>query len=455
MELEQILTEQQIKDMTHLVKTAKGRKFLIDAISIEHDENWQCVGTPYDIVGEMLDLIPKDAENYIVFFALEFLEVLVKERTFDPEKILFVADNQIESDVANFYGCNAVILGKGTAINNENMTNTVNGANMKFGTLAVVGNPPYQIQSEAQQAREGGKQQAKPLYHLFVESVIDALNPDYFSFIIPSRWMVGGMGLDKFRDRMMNDRRMKKIVHFGGVRDVFPTVSITGGVNYFIWEKKHNGECEFVNGNTTTKRYLNSHDIILQDNNAVSILDKVMSSASKYINQTCYGNKPFGLATNFKDFKASGVMCVCQGKVEHNVDPTVFTDKHGIIGKWKVCTSKATSEGNINPDKTGAMAIATNFFIIEPNAICTETYVVVNVFDNKAEAENFISYMKTKFFRFMLGLRVLTQDINKEKFAWVPDVEDYSAPWTDKELYKKFGLTRQEQAYIESKIKAI
>jgi hypothetical protein len=200
MEIGQILTERQIKDLDQLVMTAKGRKYLIEAISIAHDDNWQCVSTPYDIAGEMLDLIPKDAENYIVFFALEFLELLVKERGFDPEKILFVADNQIESDVANFYGCNAVILGKGTAINNENMTNTVNGANMKFGTLAVVGNPPYQTPDA------GDSTGAKPLYHLFVESVIDSLNPDYFSFIIPSRWMIGGKGLDKHRERMMKEK---------------------------------------------------------------------------------------------------------------------------------------------------------------------------------------------------------------------------------------------------------
>jgi site-specific DNA-methyltransferase (adenine-specific) len=220
-------------------------------------------------------------------------------------------------------------------------------------------------------------------------------------------------------------------------------------------EENYDGECEFCHGNTSSKRFLNTHDIVLQDNNAFGILEKVMNNSTKFISQTCYGNKPFGLATNFSDFTDSGIKCIAIKQSEHFVDADVFTDKNAIIGKWKVCMSKATSEGNITPDANGAVGIATNFFIIEPNSICTETYIVVNIFDNKKEAEIFISYMKTKFFRFMLGLRVLTQDINKNKFAWVPDMLDYSTAWTDKELYEHFKLTRQEVAYIESKIKAI
>ena len=94
------------------------------------------------------------------------------------------------------------------------------------------------------------------------------------------------------------------------------------------------------------------------------------------------------------------------------------------------------------------------FRSIEPNAICTETYMVVNAFDTEVEAENFISYMKTKFFRFMLGLRVLTQDINKEKFGWIPEIR-YNTKWDDGDLSEMFGLTRQEQKYIGSKIKSI
>lgn len=325
---------------------------------------------------------------------------------------------------------------------------------MKFGKVAVVGNPPYQKQSEAQKNRktDGGKQQAKPIYHLFVEEIIDHVKPDYFSFIIPSRWMVGGMGLGSFRKRMMNDRRIKKIVHFSGRKDIFKNVSIAGGVNYFLWQKKYNGECEFVDENIILKRNLNDYDIILQDNKAICVLQKTQTNCSKFISQRTIGNKPFGLPTNYSTWTSSGTKCISQGKKEHFINQSGFTDKHNILNKWKVCTSKAR---NTTKDRSGAMAIFTNFFIIEPGTICTQTYIVVNCFNTKTEAENFISYMKTKFFRFMLGLRAPTQDINKEKFAWVPDLEDYSRSWTDEDLYNKFGLGGDEIRYIESKIKPI
>lgn len=445
MELEQMLTDRQIKDFDHLVQTSKGRKYLIEAISVEHESNWQCVSTPYDIASEMLDLIPKDADTYIVFFALEFLEVLVKERGFDAEKILFVADNQIESDFANFYGCLAVIITKNTTINKETLNEIVNGAGMKFGTLAVVGNPPYQI------ADGGNARSAKPLYHSFVEAVIDGLNPDYFSFIIPSRWMIGGKGLDKFRERIMNDRRMAVIVDDMSCNGIFPTVDIAGGVNYFMWNKSHNGKCTF-NG---VERFLNEEDIIVRENESRTILAKVKAKISKYVGMTASARKPYGLDADAV-IQPNGIPCWFKqsiGKVF--VDPNIVKDPRGDIGKWKVLAPRAPIAGQTDFTKPIGFFTDKSVLIAAPDEICTETYIVVNSFNSKPDAEHFISYMKTKFFRFMLRLRVVSQDVTRDCYNWVPDVIDYTAPWTDKELYNMFNLTRQEIAYIESKIKAI
>lgn len=443
----------QTANVTQSSKT-QARKKIIEFLTMDHELNWQCVATPYDIVNEMLDLIPSDAKKFIVFFSLEFIEEMVKTRGIAPESILFIGDNDMESAVAgnkDMYGVHTAIMSKengyqdGKLIFPEIIFNFLNNEdNMKFEKLAVIGNPPYQTPDA------GNSTGAKPLYHKFIESAIDGLNPDYISMIVPSRWMVGGKGLDTFRERMMNDRSLKKIVHFGGDKEIFPTVSIKGGVTYFIWSKDHNEECEFVNGNSTTKRFLNSHDIIIQDNNAFSIIEKVLNNSSKWVSETCLARKPFGLRTNFNDFKDTGVKCICQGKKEKFVDPNAFTDKNNVLGKWKVCTSKGAS-GSYLSDVRGGLVT----FVLEPNTVCLETYIVVNAFDTKIEADNFNSYMNTKFFRFILGTRVSGLDINKEKFAWVPDLEDYSAPWTDKELYAKYNLTRQEVAYIESKIKAI
>ena len=318
---------------------------------------------------------------------------------------------------------------------------------MKFPKLAVLGNPPYQT------PYAGNSNSLKPIYHLFMECVIDSLNPDYFTFITPSRWMVGGKGLSKFRIRMMNDHRISKIVHFEGERTIFPSVLVAGGVSYFLWEKCYDGPCEFVNGHTVSTRFLNEHDIVLQDNNAFGILDKVKNKADDWMRDKVCSREPFGLATNFAYFTKSGVKCICKEKVYKFVSPTSFTDNRKVLNKWKVCIPVGAGRHQI-PDVHGAKMVMMNIFIVEPGAICTGTYLVVNAFDSKKEAEFFVSYMKTKFFRFLTGLR-LVKNASKKVFTWVPDVEDYSDTWTDKELYDMFGLTQQEQSYIESKIKEL
>jgi site-specific DNA-methyltransferase (adenine-specific) len=236
----------------------------------------------------------------------------------------------------------------------------------------VIMNPPYQVKDGG-----GGEfgSSAVPIYHKFIEKVIDELQPDYLVSINPSRWMVGGKGLDNFRERMINDKKIKKIVHFPGDREVFHDVSITGGVNYFLWDKRYDGKCEFIVGNTSTKRFLNDYDIILQDNNAISILEKIRLSASKWVNEHCFGRNPFGLATNFSDWKPNGTPCYSVGEKKGTVKicySNIFTDKYEIINKWKVCASAGNGAAQ-KEDEMGMRRILSTIFIVEPNAICTDS----------------------------------------------------------------------------------
>jgi site-specific DNA-methyltransferase (adenine-specific) len=315
----------------------------------------------------------------------------------------------------------------------------------KTNNLVVFGNPPYQKEDGG-----GGKaKSAKPIYTLFVEAVIDNLNPRYFSFITPSRWMNGGKGLlDSYLSRMMKDKHIRSIKHFSGMDEVFKDVLIAGGVSYFLWDREYNGKCNF-NG---MHRNLNEYDIIVADNKAVSILDKIKSvhPTEKYLDKKCLASTPFGLRSSFNDWKDSGVPCYSMRKVKKFVSPSSFTDKNNVQGLWKVCMTHV-----INPNSEGRFEVYNTLFIAEPDSICLETYLIVNAFTSQSEAENFMGYMKTKFFRFMLGLRVVTQNVSKDKFSFVPDLGDYSKPVTDADLYKRFGLTQEEIAYIESKIKAL
>ncbi len=87
-----------------------------------------------------------------------------------------------------------------------------------------------------------------------------------------------------------------------------------------------------------------------------------------------------------------------------------------------------------------------------PNSACTETYLVIGPFDEEQTAKNVISYMQTKLFRFMVLLLKNSQHATKQVYELVP-MQDFSKSWTDEELYEKYGITDEEQAFIDSLIK--
>ena len=91
-------------------------------------------------------------------------------------------------------------------------------------------------------------------------------------------------------------------------------------------------------------------------------------------------------------------------------------------------------------------------FIAGKGTCCTETYLVISVFDNKAQAENLISYISTKFFRFLVLLRKNTQTATKTVYQFVP-IQDFTKSWTDEELYAKYDLSEDEINFIKSMIK--
>lgn len=91
-------------------------------------------------------------------------------------------------------------------------------------------------------------------------------------------------------------------------------------------------------------------------------------------------------------------------------------------------------------------------FIVEPNSCCTETYTVIGPIKDKKTAENIVSYISTKFFRFMVLMLKNTQSTSQKVYQLVP-IQDFSKPWTDKELYAKYGLTQDEIDFIETMIK--
>lgn len=321
------------------------------------------------------------------------------------------------------------------------------GGSMQFDV--IIGNPPYQLD-------DGGYgTSAAPIYQLFVEKALD-LDPRFAVFVTPSRWMAGGKGLDKYRERMLSDRRMRSIVDYPKLYEGFPGVKIRGGISYFLWDREHAGPCEVQTiwdgqrVGPVVARYLDAYDILVRRNEAIPILEKVRAKKEPTLDARVSSQKPFGLRTFFhgkpepKRLK-NPVKLFGSQKVSW-VERSAIPANTSWIDKWKVLTTRVQGT---------SAAVETKFLskpiIVEPGTACTESYVVAGVFDTEAQATNYAKYLRTRFARFLVSLRKSTQDAPKNVFAFIPDLP-LNQEWTDARLYKRYGLTQDEIGFVESQV---
>jgi site-specific DNA-methyltransferase (adenine-specific) len=325
--------------------------------------------------------------------------------------------------------------------------NPVTIFNMKFDV--IVGNPPYQLNDGG-----GTGSSAKPIYNLFIEQA-KKLNPKYLSMIVPARWYSGGKGLDDFRGEMLKDKRIRKLVDFPDSRDCFPGVDIAGGVCYFLWERDSPGTCEVEvvrkNEKTRSKRNLDEFENFVRDNISVDIIHKVRNKADGYLDVIVSSRMPFGLPSNIKPGKAGELSLITS-----NGDGRISRDKvksgTELIDKWKVLLSKASNDHGGQPDKEGKRRIFSRVEVMPPNTVCTESYLVVGGYDSEEEANNMCSFLKTRFCRYLVSTVLLTQNITKGKFIFVPKLA-MDTKWDDQLLYEEFSLNLNEIDSIESLIR--
>lgn len=322
--------------------------------------------------------------------------------------------------------------------------------NMKFDV--IIGNPPYQLSDGG-----GTGSSAIPLYHKFILQAMK-LSPSFLSMIVPARWYSGGKGLDDFRNMMLNDKRIKYLVDYTDSRDCFPSVDIAGGVCYFLWCKDYRGKCcvKTIQKNKVSivDRSLNEFETFIRENVAVQIIRKVLNRSDEMMDSVVFSRNPFGFASNdcFKVAKKGGDIPIMTSKGFFYVPVKSIQTNASSVGKWKVIMSKASAEHAGQTDKDGRKKIVSRVEVLPPNTICSESYLLLSTFNNEKEAINLRDYVKTNFFRFLLSTILLTQNIAKDKFQFVP-LQDFSHPWTDEMLYKKYGLSDEEIAFIESMIR--
>lgn len=327
--------------------------------------------------------------------------------------------------------------------------------NMKFDVIC--GNPPYQLSDGG-----GTGSSAMPIYHKFIQQA-KRLNPRFLTMIIPSRWFSGGKGLDDFRSEMLNDKRIREIHDFGNASDCFPGVAIEGGVCYFLWNRDNEGLCKVYTHSkdtitTVSERPLleDGADVFIRYNEMISIIRKVSSFNEKSFSEIVSPRNPYYFKDDFvetkdEDVTKCKVLGVESGKrVYKKIDVKTIGRNQDELPKWKIFISKADGAAGQIGFPIPARIIGKSE-IAEPNTACTETFLRVGPFDSETEAQNAKTYMETKFFRALVGARK-NKNMTQSTYSFAP-IQDFSRPWTDEELYKKYGLLQEEIDFIESMIK--
>lgn len=321
------------------------------------------------------------------------------------------------------------------------------GGDMQFDV--IIGNPPYQLDDGGHGAS------ASPIYHKFVEQA-KALEPRYLAMVIPSRWFGGGKGLGEFRAAMLGDSHIRKLVDYENAKDAFPGIDLAGGVCYFLRERDSSGMCEVTNiaGKTTpvvSERRLNEFPTFVRHSAAVPIIRKVLAKAERRMSEQVSARKPFGIPTNGRPEKV-GDLTLRWEKGEGPYPREKVGVGAELIDKWKVITSYVGYDHAGNPGKDGRRRVLSKIDILPPETICTETYLVVGAYETKKEAENLVVYMKTRFFRFLVAQFMYSHHLTKTAYGFVPML-DAREEWTDAKLAQRHGLTAEDVAFIESKIR--
>lgn len=342
------------------------------------------------------------------------------------------------------------------------------GKDMKIN--AIVGNPPYQINDGSGASDDA----ANPIYQIFVR-IAKQIRPEYFSLIMPSKWMIGGKAVLKpFRKEMMEDKHIVSIFDYEDSGECFNGQHIDGGICYFLWSRKHDGLINYIYKPTNEKSICSirplsdgNSDIIIRDNRRQSIIDKVSKLQS--FSQIVSARKPFGINTDIFNNKSSypeyklndkpyensvllwGVYGIKGGakRITGYIDSNAIKKNRQWINKYKLFISKAYSADAIVPPEV---------IVSPPRTVCSETFLVIGPFNNQEELMYCKKYMETDFFRVLLFFGRGTMQVSQEVFRFIP-LQDFTfnsdVDWNksiieiDLQLFRKYKLSIKEISFIE------
>jgi hypothetical protein len=336
------------------------------------------------------------------------------------------------------------------------------GGDMQFDV--IIGNPPYQLADGG-----GAGTSAIPIYNLFVDQA-KKLNPRLLTMVIPSRWFTGGKGLDEFRASMLADDHLRSINDYVIASDVFPGVALKGGVCYFLWDRDNRGPCSVTTHfkddppSASTRPLLEpGAEVFVRFNDGLSILKKVVAvekgaphsvllPAGVRFDRLVSTRRPFGFDSTVrgKIAKGSGDLLVYQNGGKGYLPKISVTSGTNLIDRWKVFVGFA-APGTGNKDTYPHKIISTPF-IGKPGTISSETYLCIGPLNSKSEAESVLSYLSCRLTRFLILLHKPSHNTTRRVYTFVP-TQKWTKLWTDDLLYKKYGITKDEIAFIEKVVR--
>lgn len=316
--------------------------------------------------------------------------------------------------------------------------------------IIAIGNPPYQENYKGNGKNPG----SKPIYHIFLEALIDTKMIDQFLMVIPSRWFAGGRGksLKNFALTMRQSKHIKQIYDFPNAKCVFPTVDIKGGVCFLHWDMNYNGDTLFYSSEEKGAELvdLTIGNLIIRDASARPIVEKITRKALPSITERAWSWNPFNIASNYFEINKKDVAgndsleCLTKRGIFKKISKTKITKNTDKINLFKVIVPKAVSTGGV-PYRPNQV------LILNPHQICNETFMVIDTFRTYKEAQNFLEYITSDIARFLISVKKITQDITKETWCLVPDISSLKINLNN--LYEFFELNEEEINYINKKVK--
>ena len=345
---------------------------------------------------------------------------------------------------------------------------------MKFDV--IISNPPYQLGFGIEGTNSAN---ARSIYNQFIDTS-KKLKPRYIVMITPSRWMTKTAQAipEDWVNEMLSENKIEELHDFPDASDCFPGVEVKGGVSYFKWSRDYLGKCKYVYHYPASDEvkerfdYLDSMGagVVIRDPKSYSILTKIVEVEGKYYEKSdmnvsgLVSPKHFFdnggmLTSNWKDYKLEKDETY---NIKYYVSKSFNNTPYGFISISQLPKNQETlplhkvyipAAGGSGTDDV----ILGKPFYGEPNSVCSQTYLVIGYDPEKhnfteEQCKNIISYIQTRFFRYLVSIKKKTQNGPRGVYQFVP-IQDFNISWTDDMLYKKYNLSQEEISLIESSIR--